>query len=286
MTASTTAVTAAEAEVVARELYGLDATATPLPGERDRNFRLRAADGASFVLKLHHPDSDPAELDLQDAALQHLAGMPGAAAVQRVVPTLAGAPQGRCDAGDSPRVVRMLTWLAGRPWRDAGPHDGTRMADLGRLVARVDAGLAGFGHPAMRRPLRWNVTSAGEVAAWTSLVDAGRRPVVDAVFDRFRAVVAPRLAALPHQVVHNDANEFNVLIGPDGGVTGLIDFGDVVWSPRVAGPAVAGAYAMQGHPGPVKAGGPPVLRHHEAAPPTPPGVEGVFDPLPTPPPPS
>ncbi len=71
---------------------------------------------------------------------------------------------------------------------------------------------------------------------------------------------------LPHQLIHNDANEHNVLVGADGAVAGLIDFGDVVWSARVCGLAVAGAYAMQGQPDPARAVVPVVRGYHEVTP--------------------
>jgi Ser/Thr protein kinase RdoA (MazF antagonist) len=73
MRGSTTAIGADDAAALALELYGLEARATPLPGEHDLNFRLRDEQGISFVLKLHRPDRDPDELDLQDRALLHVA---------------------------------------------------------------------------------------------------------------------------------------------------------------------------------------------------------------------
>ena len=76
----------------------------------------------------------------------------------------------------------------------------------------------------------------------------------------------PALDHLPHQVIHNDANEHNVLVADDGAVTGLIDFGDVVWTARVCGLAVAGAYAMQGRPDPARAVVPVVRGYHEVTP--------------------
>ena len=49
-------------------------------------------------------------------------------------------------------------------------------------------------------------------------------------------------------------------------MTGLIDFGDVVYTARVCGLAVAGAYAMQGQPDPARAVVPLVRGYHEVAP--------------------
>ncbi len=263
---ATGTVGADEAERIARELYGLVATATPLPGERDLNFRLDGAGGERAVLKLHHPEADRAALALQDAVLEKLAarGEPGA-------PRLLG-PTAEVDG----RPVRLLSWLPGRVWAQARPGP-AQLAGLGRIVARIDRALAGFEHPAMRRPLLWNLLAAPEVARFASLVDAARRPLVEGVLARFEDGVAPRLAGLPHQVIHNDANEHNVVVGGDGTVRGLIDFGDTAWSVRVAGLAVAAAYAMQGRPDPVRAVVPVVRGYHEVAPLAPGELEVLFD---------
>ena len=199
---------------VAREHYGLDAVATALPGELDLNFRLDAGD-ERYVLKLHQPRED---LALEDAVLEHLRDVPS-------VPRLVG--QSRRENG---RVVRLLSWLEGRPWASGGGD----FAELGRTVARVDRALRDFAHPQMHRPHRWDIGG-------------------------------PELAHLPHQVIHNDANEHNVLVGPDGSVS-LIDFGDVVYTARVCGLAVAGAYAMQGCADPARAVVPLVRGYHEVAP--------------------
>lgn len=205
-----------DAARIAREHYGIDAVATPLPGELDLNFRLEAG-GERYVLKLHEPRED---LALEDAVLEHLRGEPA-------VPRLAGP-----TLAENGRTIRLLSWLDGRPWAQA-PGD---LTELGRTVARVDRALASFEHPLMRRPHRWNLENA---------VDG--------------------LGHLPHQVIHNDANEHNVLVAPDGSIR-LIDFGDVVWSARVCGLAIAGAYAMQGQLDPARAVVPLVRGYHEVTP--------------------
>ena len=238
-----------EAEQIAREAFGVTATASPLPGELDHNFRLRGEDGTSFVLKLHAPGADRDALALQDAVLEHLAARAPA-------PRLLGSTVVR--VGGEERVARLLSWLEGRPWAEVEPDPGL-MEQLGALVARTDRALAGFEHPAMRRPLRWNLlTVPAELA---ERLDGRRRELVDEVFAR-----VPSLDGLPQQVIHNDANELNVLVGSDGAVSGLIDFGDAVWSARVCGLAVAGAYAMQGHEDPLRAVAPLVRGYHTVAP--------------------
>ncbi|MET9242454.1 aminotransferase class III-fold pyridoxal phosphate-dependent enzyme [Nonomuraea sp. NPDC003709] len=259
---------------IAHRHYGLEGRVRPLPGESDRNFRLSTA-GGRYVVKLHAPGTDPAELDLQDAALLHLAGRADPPPAPRVVPAV----DGRCSVTVSwpggPRIARVLTWMDGRPWAEVEPT-GELLRDLGRRVAGVDLALRDFTHPAMRRELLWNLTSAPQVAELAPLVADDLRPLVREAFDRYGEHVAPRLAALPHQVVHNDANELNILVD-DSGVAGLIDFGDVVWSPRVCGAAVAGAYAMQGHDDPLRAVLPLVSGYDEVTPLLPAELEVLFD---------
>ena len=64
------------------------------------------------------------------------------------------------------------------------------------------------------------------------------------------------LDELPRALVHQDANDHNVLVEGDGStarVTGLIDFGDALTTIRAAEPAVAAAYACFGRSDPVAA---------------------------------
>jgi Ser/Thr protein kinase RdoA (MazF antagonist) len=47
---TSSAVSTAEAGEAVREIYGLEASLSPLSGERDRNFRFTLADGSDAVL--------------------------------------------------------------------------------------------------------------------------------------------------------------------------------------------------------------------------------------------
>ena len=44
--------TVGDAVAVAHELYGLEALASPLPGEKDLNFLLKTAAGGQYILKM------------------------------------------------------------------------------------------------------------------------------------------------------------------------------------------------------------------------------------------
>src|SRR4029079_9068302 len=93
----------------------------------------------------------------------------------------------------------------------------------------------------------------------------GVADAADPVLERFAERVLARLRDLPAQAIHNDANEHNVLVGEDGGVSGLIDFGDLCRAPRVCGMAVACAYAMTALAVPEREVLPLVAGYHELA---------------------
>ena len=48
-----------DAVSIVKDLYGIQATAQPLPSERDQNFRMTAETGSRFVLKIANVLEDP-----------------------------------------------------------------------------------------------------------------------------------------------------------------------------------------------------------------------------------
>src|SRR5215472_18758102 len=79
-----------EAVQLALGLYGLEVSASFLPGEYDSNFHLISADGRAFVLKVMHSSRDRAFIDMQCAALTHLAHRVPELALSRIQLTLSG----------------------------------------------------------------------------------------------------------------------------------------------------------------------------------------------------
>jgi Ser/Thr protein kinase RdoA (MazF antagonist) len=225
---------------LARDHFGIEVLdVTPLPGERHANFRVDAATG-SYVLKAFAAGTPDAEVDLQCRALTHLAERqaPGAA------PALVGDGPASASVDGERRLLQLLRWVPGRPWSVARPSSPAAVSRLGALVATVDAGLADFAHPAAGAQLDWNLVHAERGLRHLELVDAEKRPLVRRVLEQHAEAVAPRLLALPAQVIHNDGNGYNVIVDDAGQPVALIDFGDLATSPRACGLAVAAAYAV------------------------------------------
>lgn len=240
-------VTCAHAEHLCRTAFGLTPDAVrPLPGERDRNFHIRTEAG-EYVLKVAHPAEQEAVANLQTAALQHLAAVDPTLPVPRVVPCTCGSDgEFSWDDGGArpPQIVRCVTFIEGRSLGAARATAGQRAA-VGRLLARIDQGLAGFRHPADRRRLTWDAHRAGVVRPLLEAIEDRRaRGLAEEALDRFDATVLPRVPALRRQVIHNDFNPQNVLVSRTGhgDLAGVIDFGDLVQAPLVQDLATACAY--------------------------------------------
>jgi hypothetical protein len=123
------------------------------------------------------------------------------------------------------------------------------------MLGRFDAALKGFMHPGALRDLDWDIRKAGRSAERLHHVSSAEdRALLERFLARF-AKLAPRLATLRAAVIHNDANDWNVLVDPadQDRISGLIDFGDALHAPLIAEVAIASAYAGLDHADPIGA---------------------------------
>jgi Ser/Thr protein kinase RdoA (MazF antagonist) len=257
---TTPAFTVADSERLAWELFSVKARGNPLPSERDQNFALATSDGQKFVLKIAKSDEDRAVLELQNAVLKHLATHAPGLATPRLVPSRSGQDIATVtDAHARTYFVRLITWLEGALWVDVAPHSPALLVSLGATVAELDRALQGFAHPAMHRELYWDLKRANLALEHLALLPPLQQTLV-------RRFIAPwweiQWGVLRHGLIHGDANDRNILVR-DNQVTGLIDFGDIVYTAVVCDPAIAMAYAMLDCPDPLAAGA-AVLRGYHA----------------------
>ena len=223
MAALPLAVSAAEAEAVARARWGVAAVARVLPGERDRNFHLRDEAGREFVLKFANPAEDAGFRAMQIAALRHIEQVDPGLAVPRMVPLPGGGFETAVTHGSGVvQQARLLSWLRGVPIGEAVP---------GRAaLARLQRALAPFRHEASGHEMAWDLQHAPKLAGIAFAVrHEGARRVLLEMLEWFEREVVPVVAGLPRQVVHNDLNRMNVLVDPGdhGRIAGIIDFGDI-----------------------------------------------------------
>jgi len=274
-----------QAARLAADLYGLTALAEPLPSERDQNFLLTVSDGRKFVLKIANATEDRAALDLQNRAMDHLAGAEEPLPCPRLVRSLTGLEiETAADRDGRSHFVRLVTYSEGVPLGTVNPRTPDLLADLGRTMGRIAARFQTFDHPAARRDFMWDLARGPEtVRRFLPLIsDPGHLAAVERTLASVETVPRAKFAGLRRSVIHNDANDFNVIVGPpDSGpddfgrrrVAAVIDLGDMIHSYTSAEAAVACAYAMLGQDDPLAAAAAVIRGFHAALPLT----EGEID---------
>jgi 4-aminobutyrate aminotransferase-like enzyme/Ser/Thr protein kinase RdoA (MazF antagonist) len=234
------------------------------------------------VLKLAHADESPRILDLQHRALERIAERAPALTLPRLVRSRAGAELETVRAADGTmHLARVLTWVPGLEWAAVSPHSPELLRSLGQAMGLLDRALAGFAHPAAVRELKWDIARSGWIREhFHRVTEPGRREIVARHLDRLEREVLPRFNTLRRGVIHNDANDWNVIVGPghpdQRRVAGIVDLGDMLESVVVADLAIACAYAMQGKADPLAAAALVVAGYHGEYPLTEPELEALY----------
>ncbi len=244
---SAAAIDQAEAEKVARDILGLKAVATELGGERDVNFRLKCEDGKSYLLKVSHPSEDRDILDFQTQAMLWIEKQDSGIPTQRVLALGDGGYSKVVSIAGRDSVIRVLSYIDGPTWYEI-PQPSEKLAtSLGGVLARLDRALSNFEHPAQDHVSLWDLKSAPEVAPLAEHIpDPEIRELVAGFLSEYMAVVPPAFDQLPWQVIHGDINPRNVIVSSNDHDTpaGVLDFGDMVYSPRIFDLAVLCAYSF------------------------------------------
>jgi Ser/Thr protein kinase RdoA (MazF antagonist) len=247
------AVSVVTAESLARDLFDFSGLATELASERGRNFRITAPQGERRVLKVTWDEPSRAFVELETRVLGR------AAAAGLPVPRLWPSRRGRLledmvDELGRRGVARLIDHLDGRHLAEV-PKSAPVLGALGAALGRLDALLQDEDDPAADRVFDWDLARTPEITGQRigAIGDPAQRELLARLMERSDREITNREPALRRGVVHNDANDYNVLVAPADGsalerfepsrITGLLDFGDLVRTFLVCEPAVAAAYA-------------------------------------------
>ncbi len=249
--------------------WGISATLSALDGEFDLNYL--ASGEQSYVLKVMRAGCAAPFIDLQIKAFQHILTNAPDIPVPAVVNSLAGAPYVTVtDPAGQSRIAWVLEKVEGIPYARFKPHSAALIHDIGAQVGAIDKALADFRHPELSRDFKWDLTKGDWIADHLdAIADPARTGLIKDILREFSAV-KPTLAALPRAAIHNDANDYNVIVNGSLSetphVTGLIDLGDICDNPRVCDIAIAAAYIALDHPDPEQALGALVSGYHTSYP--------------------
>src|SRR5215831_11365197 len=208
-----------EARQIALQLYGLHVEVCALPGERDCNFFLKTEAAQEFVLKIASAVEQTDTLDLQNKALEHMGTRdPSLLLPQVICANSREAIATVTDAAGTKHFVRLLSFIPGKSLAETKPHTPELLHSLGSTMGKMDQALEDFTHPAAHRTLRWDL----QRTLWTRdylhhIEPPERRAMIEHFLSQFEEQVLPKAPELRMGIIHNDANDYNVLVNAANG---------------------------------------------------------------------
>lgn len=233
-------------------------------GEYDSNIRFDDPERGTLLAKVSAADLDEEDIGWQETVLV-------AAAASRHVtfetPSIVLTREGRKHLRTDRFLVRVVTWFSGPLMNEGSPacaSSSELLRSLGQASARLTLALSAVTMPRAIRQHEWMLHRGPEIVGESLDVlesrashGPGARPQLDtvrAITERFRRTVLPELSGLPWAVVHHDLHDANVVLNEAGtSVTGVIDFNDAVFAPRISDLAISAGYAMLRQDDPEKA---------------------------------
>ena len=232
--------------------YGIDGLINALPSERDQNFKVSVSGTNQFVLKIGSPLESDRFVIFQDEVLHFLTHHKLPFSVPSPVPGKDGKNilSFQTQTGEE-RLVRLVSYIEGETLSGVIHKDTRLLRSLGKSVASLHQVLSEFDNEVPKRDaFPWDLTNAYEVIS-TNLdytEESPERHLLEKLCETLRDDIQPKLHGLPCSLLHNDANDHNVLVGPaatDGRqVVGILDFGDMIYGPCIYDLAVSAAYAQ------------------------------------------
>lgn len=226
--------------------YGKVVSVKALPGYEELNFKLQSEEGHRYILKLVEA-GDNLELLYAQAHMMGWLYREIKNAFPIPIRSLKGERIIAVEGAEGTRYyLRILRFLPGTFFAEREVHPPVLLQNLGGFLGRMDRQLAGFNHWGAHRYMDWDIQ---HVLDWKKEVkyiqDPADRRLVSYFLSQIKEIVQPEIAGLRHAVIHNDPNDWNILVDERGEeVVGLIDFGDLVYAPLINNLAIAVTYVL------------------------------------------
>jgi len=254
-----------------KEKYGLIADIKPLVSDIGQNFHLTDSKHNEYILKIANNCESIPILEAQNAVLEHLKKENPAFRVPEIIKNLNRSKiseiRGRKNI---PHNARLLSFLPGKFLADIFPHTPDLLQGFGQLLGALDKILLDFSHPVLHRYWHWDLKNLPDIRPLARYItNPAKRRLVEYYLLQFETEVLSKSYLLRKSLIHNDANDNNILVHQDDSdpvVDGIIDFGDMVYSHTIFDLAVALAYIMLNTKDPLSRAVPVVEAYHQVFP--------------------
>jgi len=148
-------------------------------------------------------------------------------------------------------IYRLLHYLDGDLMAKV-EHTHEMFGTLGQLLAKMDLVLLEIRDIAIEaRRYEWDIVQIDLTRNLTKYItNPSDRKLVDYFYQQYNQIVRPLVPELRKSIIHGDANDLNLIVNSNM-VTGIIDFGDLMYSLLINEIAIAISYALFGKEDPL-----------------------------------
>ncbi len=201
------------------------------------------------MIKIANADVERAGLEAQNEAMRVLRENWPEGACPEVVRNISGEDIDSLKGEEgSVHQLRVLTFVEGDALALVRPRSGALLTQFGSALASMSLVMEALDLPAGEVAGRWDLAEATWITSALKVIDDPElRGIVERLMIQYRARISPRLDSLPRSWVHGDANDENVLCSREDGewrFSGIVDFGDLVFTHTVNELAIAATYVI------------------------------------------
>ncbi|MBJ7555485.1 aminotransferase class III-fold pyridoxal phosphate-dependent enzyme [Marinomonas spartinae] len=224
-----------------RELYGLEGSFTALNSERDLAWLVRNEEGPQGVIKISNAQEPEGIVDLQIKAVEHILEQDPTLVVPPVIPTRQHNAYEwiTSELSGERHMIRLIAFMDGRVVENTPEaYCDEYYFNIGATMGRMNAALQSFYHPyAGSNQHLWDLGHCLQLRDMLPGLPEGElRDLLTSTFDKAEHHTLPALKKTRCQLVHQDANDANVMVSHDDPteIAAVLDFGDVAFNSILA----------------------------------------------------
>ncbi|MGJ8665713.1 MAG: aminotransferase class III-fold pyridoxal phosphate-dependent enzyme [Patiriisocius sp.] len=233
------------AEALLASHFGLKGKLSKLPGDVDLNYKFESDTSERFLFKISTSNSIYFE-DFQHKVLENLQEAKLDFETPRVL---------HFQNTEDGKFLRLQSWLSGRIWATINPKTAALRKNLGKYSGAISQALKDFEHDAAHRKDDWDLANSHWTFKHLDRFEGEEKNIISYFQNSFQKI-QDGYEKLPKSVVHNDVNDYNILVSEDflnPKVIGIIDFGDAIFTQTVNDLAIVISYASMELPDPLEA---------------------------------
>ncbi len=225
-----------EALTFLKNKFDISGILEQLPSDRDQVFHVQG-DTDSYILKIYNSAEKASVVELQDAAARHI--MKNDKSL--LVPKSLKKPR-FIKKEDLTHHVRLTSYYTGSFLSEKNLKTSDYFV-MGEFIGRLTKALKQFSHEGANRSFLWDAARTDLIKSYLCYISSeSDKDVLNYFLHDFEINAQPVLSGLKRSVIHNDANDNNIILDENNNITGIIDLGDMVFSNRCVEIATCMAY--------------------------------------------